>query len=89
MRVHFSQNINSSSTRSHASEDEIRTSVNGLLECSSRETLESLRLTIYDARPAQRRGLNFNSRMSAKQFDYCNKYELTLFQIALQTAKFG
>jgi hypothetical protein len=43
--------------------------------------------TMYDA-SAQLRGLNFSSRISAKQFDYCDKY-LTLFQIALQTAKFG
>jgi hypothetical protein len=39
-------------------------------------------------RPVQQRCLNFSSRMSGKQFDYCNKY-LTLFQITLQTATFG
>ena len=37
---------------------------------------------------AQRRGLNFSSRMSAKQFHYCNKC-LKIFQITLQTATFG
>jgi hypothetical protein len=47
--------------------------------------LGSLRST---TRPAQRRGLNFSSRMSGKQFDYCKKY-FTLFQITLQTATFG
>ena len=44
--------------------------------------------TMYDA-SAQLRGLNFSSRISAKQFDYCDIKYLTLFQIALQTAKFG
>ena len=47
-------------------------------------SLESLRST---TRPAQQRGLNFSSRMSAKQFYCCNKC-LKIFQITLQTAKF-
>jgi hypothetical protein len=46
--------------------------------------IESLRST---TRPAQQRGLNFSSRMSAKQFYCCNKC-LKIFQITLQTAKF-
>jgi hypothetical protein len=51
---------------------------------NSHDSLESLRST---TRPAQQRGLNFSSRMSAKQFYCCNKC-LKLFQITLQTAKF-
>ena len=39
-------------------------------------------LKIYDA-PAQRRGLNFSSRMSPKQLHHCNK-SLKIFQITLK-----
>ena len=43
--------------------------------------------TIYDAAGSTSRS-KFQSRMSAKQFDYCKKY-FTLFEITLQTATFG
>jgi hypothetical protein len=43
-------------------------------------------LKIYDPL-AQRRGLNFSSRMSPKQLHHCNK-SLKIFQITLKTAKF-
>ena len=41
---------------------------------------------IASTRLIRRRGLNFSSRMSVKQFHYCNKC-LKIFQITLQTAK--
>jgi hypothetical protein len=41
----------------------------------------------FTTRAAQRRGLNFSSRMSVKQFHNSNKC-LKIFQITLQTAKF-
>jgi hypothetical protein len=43
---------------------------NGCIPSLFPTLLESLRST---TRSAQRRGLNFSWRMSAKQFDYCNK----------------
>jgi hypothetical protein len=60
--------------------------INNICMASSIIIIGSLRST---TRPAQRRGVNFSSRMSGKKFDYCKKY-FTLFQITFKhTATFG
>jgi hypothetical protein len=75
--------------RSNVKKTRIRTFLESYMSRVLNTVVELLRESLRSTtRPAQRRGLNFISRMSAKQFDYCNKY-LTFFQITSQTATFG